>query len=131
LKVGFELVGDVQASWSPKIQNSEYDAVFYGYGATSTAQTATNANFIIGGGNNRMGVELPALDKILQGLQPPLSNSALVTKIIAAERILHAEGITVGVFQFPAVTAYNKDLKNVKPAPLSPNLVWNYWEWAY
>jgi peptide/nickel transport system substrate-binding protein len=131
LKVGFELVGDVQASWSPKIQNSEYDAVFYGYGATSTAQTGTNANFIIGGGNNRMGVELPALDKILQGLQPPLSNSALVTKIIAAERILHAEGITVGVFQFPAVTAYNKDLKNVKPAPLSPNLVWNYWEWAY
>jgi peptide/nickel transport system substrate-binding protein len=131
LKVGFELVGDVQASWSPKIQNSEYDAVFYGYGATSTAQTGSNANFIIGGGNNRMGVALPALDKILQGLQPPLSNSALVTKIIAAERILHAEGITVGVFQFPAVTAYNKDLKNVKPAPLSPNLVWNYWEWAY
>ena len=131
LKVGFELVGDVQASWSPKIQNSEYDAVFYGYGATSTAQTGSNANFIIGGGNNRMGVELPALDKILQGLQPPLSNSALVTKIIAAERILHAEGITLGVFQFPAVTAYNKDLKNVKPAPLSPNLVWNYWEWAY
>jgi len=131
LKVGFDLVGDVQVSWSPKIQNSEYDAVFFGYGATSTAQTGTNANFITGGGNNRMGVSLPAVDSILAGLQPPLSNTALVTKIIAAERIIHNEGLSVGVFQFPAVTAYNKNLKNVKPAPLSPNLVWNYWEWAY
>jgi len=131
LKVGFDLVGDVQASWSPKIQNSEYDATFFGYGATSTAQTGTNANFITGGGNNRMGVSLPAVDSILAGLQPPLSNTALVTKIIAAERIIHNEGLSVGVFQFPAVTAYNKNLKNVKPAPLSPNLVWNYWEWAY
>ena len=78
-----------------------------------------------------MGVSLPALDTILEGLQPPLSNTALVSKIIAAERIIHNEGLSVGVFQFPAVTAYNKNLKGVKPAPLSPNLVWNYWEWAY
>jgi peptide/nickel transport system substrate-binding protein len=131
LKVGFDLVGDVQAAWGTKIQNSEYDAVFFGYGATSTAQTGTNPNFATGGGNNRMGVSLPVLDKILEGLQPPLSNTALVSKIIAAERIIHNEGLSVGVFQFPAVTAYNKNLKGVKPAPLSPNLVWNYWEWAY
>ncbi len=131
LKVGFDLVGDVQAAWGTKIQNSEYDAVFFGYGATSTAQTGTNANFATGGGNNRMGVSLPVLDKILEGLQPPLSNTALVSKIIAAERIIHNEGLSVGVFQFPAVTAYNKNLKGIKPAPLSPNLVWNYWEWAY
>jgi peptide/nickel transport system substrate-binding protein len=51
--------------------------------------------------------------------------------VIAAERIIHAEGLTVGVFQFPAVTAYNSNLKGVKPAALSPTLVWNWWEWAY
>ncbi|MEY4337315.1 MAG: hypothetical protein RL680_210, partial [Actinomycetota bacterium] len=31
----------------------------------------------------------------------------------------------------PGVVAVNKDLKNVKPAPLSPQMVWNYWEWTY
>ncbi len=131
IKAGFELVGDVQVSWSPRIGNSEYDAVFFAYGATSTIQAASNANFETGGGNNRMGVSLPQLDAILKTLQFPLSRTSYISKVIAAERLIHAEGLTVGVFQFPAVTAYNKDLKGVRPAPLSPNLVWNYWEWSY
>ncbi len=131
IKAGFDLQGDVQASWSPKIQLSEYDAMFFAYCQTAVSQTGTNANFKTGGGNNRTGVSLPNLDAILDSLQVPLSNSALVSKVIQAERIIHNEGLSVGVFQFPAVTAYNKNLKGVKPAPLSPNLVWNYWEWAY
>lgn len=131
IKAGLELVGDVQASWSPKIQNTEYDAMFFAYCQTAVSQTGTNANFKNGGGNNRTGVNLPNLDAILDKLQVPMDNRTLVSTVIQAERIIHAEGLSVGVFQFPAVTAYNKDLKGVKPAPLSPNLVWNYWEWAY
>ena len=38
---------------------------------------------------------------------------------------------TTGVFIHPGVVAVNKDLKNVKPGPLSPQMVWNYWEWTY
>ena len=131
IKAGFDLVGDVQAAWPGRIQNSEYDAVFFAYVASSVAQAGSNANFIIGGGNNRMGVALPALDTILNKLQFPLDNRQVVSLIIQAERIIHSEGITLGVFQFPAVTAYNKELKGVKPAPLTPTLVWNYWEWSY
>ena len=131
IKAGFDLQGDVQASWSPKIQLSEYDAMFFAYCQTAVSQTGTNANFKLGGGNNRTGVNLPALDAILDKLQTPMDNRTLVSTVIQAERIIHNEGLTVGVFQFPAVTAYNKNLKGVKPAPLSPNLVWNYWEWAY
>jgi peptide/nickel transport system substrate-binding protein len=131
IKAGFDLVGDVKADWPGRIGNSEYDAVFFAYVANSVAQAGSNANFIIGGGNNRMGVALPNLDTILNKLQFPLDNRQVTSLIIQAERIIHAEGITLGVFQFPAVTAYNKDLKNVKPAPLTPTLVWNYWEWTY
>lgn len=131
IKAGLDLVGDVQASWSPRIQNTEYDAMFFAYCQTAVSQTGTNSNFKFGGGNNRTGVNLPRLDTLLDSLQVPLSNSALISKVIKAERIIHDEGLTIGVFQFPAVTAYNKDLKGVKPAPLSPTLVWNYWDWAY
>jgi len=131
IKAGFDLVGDVQASWSPKIQLSQYDAKFFAYCQTAVSQTGTNSNFKLGGGNNRDGVNLPNLDAILDKLQVPMDNRTLVSTVIQAERIIHAEGLTNGVFQFPAVTAYNKNLKGVKPAPLSPNLVWNYWEWAY
>jgi len=130
-KIGFELVGDVQASWSPRIQNTEYDVVFFAWAANSTAQAGTNANWKSTGSNNRTGVNIPQLDSILDSVTVPLSRTVLAQKYISAERILNDQGLTVPVFQFPAVTAYNKDLKNVKPAPLSPNLVWNYWEWAY
>jgi peptide/nickel transport system substrate-binding protein len=131
IKAGFDLQGDVQTSWSPRIQNTEYDAMFFAYCQTAVSQTGTNANFKLGGGNNRTGVNLPNLDAILDSLQLPLSRSSYISKVIAAERIIHAEGLTVGVFQFPAVTAYNSNLKGVKPAALSPTLVWNWWDWAY
>ena len=131
LKVGFNLIGDVQASWSPKIGFTKYDAVFFAYSAGSVSQAGSNSNFEFGGGNNRMGVNNPQLDAILKTLQLPLSTTRLATQYAAAERIIHSEGITVGVFQFPTVTAYNSNLFGIRPSPLNPNMVWNYWEWYY
>ena len=131
LKVGFDLVGDVQASWSPKIQLSTYDAQFFAYCPSAVTQAGSNANFELGGGNNRNGINLPNLDAILKKLQLPMDNRTYITTIIAAERIIHAEGLTSGVFLHPAVTAVNKELKGIKPSPLSDDVVWNWWEWSY
>jgi len=131
IKVGFDLVGDVQASWSPKIQLSKYDVQFFAYCPSAVTQAGSNSNFKLGGGNNRNGVNLPALDKILEKLQVPLDNKTYITTIIQAERIIHAEGLTSGVFLHPAVTAVNKLLKGIKPSPLSDDVVWNWWEWSY
>jgi peptide/nickel transport system substrate-binding protein len=130
-KIGFDLVGDVQASWSPRIQNTEYDVVFFAWAQSSTAQAGTNANWLSDGSNNRTGVSNAALDRILKSVTVPLSRTVLAQKYVSAERILMDQALTIPVFQHPGVVAYNSALKNVKPAPLSPNLVWNYWEWAY
>jgi len=130
-KCGFDLVGDVQAAWSPRIGNTEYDAVFFAYVNTSNAQAGNAANFKFGGANNRMGVNIPALTKIADELTIPMSNTVLAQKFIAVERIYHDEGISVGVFQHPQVTAVNKELNGIKPAIYSPTLVWNWWEWNY
>ena len=131
LKVGFDLVGDVQASWSPKIQLSTYDAQFFAYCPSAVTQAGSNANFQIGGGNNRNGISLPNLDAILNKLQLPMDNRTFISTIIQAERIIHQEGLTSGVFLHPAVTAVNKNLKGIKPSPLSDDVVWNWWEWSY
>jgi peptide/nickel transport system substrate-binding protein len=131
LKVGFDLVGDVQASWSPKIQLSTYDAQFFAYCPSAVLQAGSNANFQLGGGNNRNGINLPALDAILNKLQTPMDNRTYISTIIQAERIIHQEGLTSGVFLHPAVTAVNKNLKGIKPSPLSDDVVWNWWEWSY
>jgi peptide/nickel transport system substrate-binding protein len=131
LKVGFDLVGDVQASWSPKIQLSTYDAQFFAYCPSAVTQAGSNANFQVGGGNNRNGINLPQLDAILNKLQLPMDNRTFISTIIQAERIIFAEGLTSGVFLHPAVTAVNKNLKGIKPSPLSDDVVWNWWEWGY
>ena len=131
LKVGFDLVGDVQASWSPKIQLSTYDAQFFAYCPSAVIQAGSNANFQVGGGNNRNGINLPQLDAILNKLQLPMDNRTFISTIIQAERIINAEGLTSGVFLHPAVTAVNKNLKGIKPSPLSDDVVWNWWEWGY
>jgi peptide/nickel transport system substrate-binding protein len=131
IKVGFDLVGDVQASWSPKIQLSQYDVQFYAYCPSAVTQAGSNANFQVGGGNNRNGINLPQLDAILNKLQLPMDNRTFISTIIQAERIIHNEGLTSGVFLHPAVTAVNKNLKGIKPSPLSDDVVWNWWEWSY
>ena len=131
LKAGFELVGDVQASWSPRIQLSQYDAQFFAYCPSAVTQAGSNANFQLGGGNNRNGINLPNLDAILNKLQLPMDNRTYISTIIQAERIIHKEGLTSGVFLHPAVTAVNKNLKGIKPSPLSDDVVWNWWEWSY
>jgi peptide/nickel transport system substrate-binding protein len=60
-----------------------------------------------------------------------LKDSILQAKYIAADRALFADAVTLPVFAHPGIYAANKNLKGVKPAPLSPNLTWNYWEWSY
>ncbi len=131
IKAGFNLIGDVQASWGPKLDSSDYDATFFGWAAGSTAQASSNSTYQTGGGNNYKGVANPRLDAILDKLQLPLTNHAYITLLITAERIIFGEGYTIPVFQFPAVTAFNKNLKGIKPSPLTPAIVWNYWEWTY
>jgi hypothetical protein len=60
-----------------------------------------------------------------------MSESLLLAKYIQIERLTNADAITAGVFIHPGVVAFNKDLKNVKPAPVGANITWNFFEWSY
>lgn len=130
-KVGFDLVGEVRTDWPSKLGNSDYDAYFFAWVASSVTQRQSAEVFDTNGGNNILGYSNPAVDGIISTLDAPLSESLLIAKYIQIERLTNADAITIGVFIHPGVVAVNKDLKNVKPAPLSPQMVWNYWEWTY
>jgi peptide/nickel transport system substrate-binding protein len=130
-KVGFDLVGDVRTDWPSKLGNSDYDAYFFAWVASSVTQRQSAEVFDTNGGNNILGYSNPAVDAIIATLDAPLSESILAAKYIQIERLTNADAITLGVFIHPGVAAVNKDLKNVKPGPLSPQMVWNYWEWTY
>jgi len=130
-KVGFDLVGDVRTDWPSKLGNSDYDAYFFAWVASSVTQRQSAEIFDTNGGNNILGYSNKAVDAIIATLDAPMSESLLLAKYIQIERLTNADAITIGVFIHPGVVAVNKDLKNVKPGPLSPQMVWNYWEWTY
>ncbi len=130
-KAGFKVTAVPTTGWSGKLDNTEWDAEFYAWCPSAVTQTGTNDNFLTGGGNNHMGWSIPELDKALRSLESVKSDAAVNRDIITAERIINDNALSQAIFQHPAVTAYNSTLKNVKPAPLSPTLVWNYWDWTY
>lgn len=131
-KAGIEVEAPGAADWGGRLStDNSYDAQFFAWCPTSVSQTGTNANFQTGGGNNWLGFSNPEMDRILTSLQKPMSQAQVTKAYAAAEKILINEALSLAIFQHPAATAHNATLKNVKPSPLSPNLVWNYWEWRY
>jgi peptide/nickel transport system substrate-binding protein len=34
------------------------------------------------------------------------------------------------LYQIPSVVAWSSKIENVKDAPLTPNVFWNYWQWS-
>lgn len=130
-KAGFDVDATGTSGWSGFLDSNNYDAQFFAWCPTSTSQTGTNANFQSDGSNNFLGYNNPAVDDILKSLEQKLTPAQITAKYLAVEKYLIADALTLPIFQHPAATAVNSALKNIKPAPLSPNLVWNFWEWKY
>ena len=131
-KVGFNLVGDVQSGWGGLLGNGKYDAFFFAWVSSSVLQKQSCSVLETTGGSNYvMGYSNKVVDQVCNELDVAAKDSILLQKYIKADRALFADAVTLPVFVHPGVNAINKNLKGVKPAPLSPQLTWNYWEWTY
>ena len=131
-KVGFNLVGDVQSGWGALLGNGKYDAFFFAWVSSSVTQKQSCSVLETTGGSNYvMGYSNSIVDRTCTELDIAMKPELLVQKYITADRALFADAVTIPVFTHPGVTAINKNLKGLKPAPLSPQLTWNYWEWSY
>ena len=131
-KIGINLTNPAYTgSWSGHLDENSYDVAFFAWCPSSNSQTGTNANFRSNGGNNHIGYASDAMDAILDKLETKLSSTQVTAQYLAAEKLLIKDAVTLPIFAHPAVTAYTTGLKGIRPAPLTPNLVWNYWQWRY
>jgi peptide/nickel transport system substrate-binding protein len=131
-KVGFNLVGDVQSGWGGLLGNGKYDAFFFAWVSSAVLQKQSCSVLETNGASNYvMGYSNKVVDQTCTELDVAAKDSILLQKYIKADRALFADAVTLPVFVHPGVNAINKDLKGVKPAPLSPQITWNYWEWTY
>jgi hypothetical protein len=126
-KVGIKLTNTASTGWSGLLNCNNYDVATFAWSKSAISQTGTNPQYETTGSNNRAGWSDSVLDGLLKKFETSLSATEIVNAKIAAERQLWSNFWTIGEYQWPGVSAWNKDLKNVLPSPLNPNVVWNYW----
>jgi peptide/nickel transport system substrate-binding protein len=111
---------------------SAYDVIMHGFSLNSISQSAATGVYKSDGANNAWGWNDTAVDALMTSLQSDILTPAQVTaKRLAADKIIMANAWGLPLYASPIITAYNKDLKNIKPAPVGDNITWNYFEWSY
>ena len=131
-RAGFDVNAPGVVAWSSQLSSSAWDAEFFAWVKSSITQ-AGNANlFCSDCGNNLLGYNNAKVDAAVKKLRGTLlSEKDKLAQYTIIEKEIMADALTLPIFQHPGVTAVNAKLKNVKPNPLNPQLVWNYWEWKY
>jgi len=130
-KAGFEVVGNGEQSWSGLLDSSNFDAMFFAWVQSSASQANGVELFKTSGGNNLLGYSNTALDAELEKLYTFLTPAQILQVHINAEKILMEDVVSLPIFQHPNVTAYKKGLKGIKTAPLTPQILWNFWEFSF
>ena len=131
-RAGFDVNAPGNAAWPNFLDSSAYDAEFFAWVKSAITQEGNADLFNSEGGNNLLGYRNKTVDAAVEKLRKSLlpEKDKLAQYLIVEKQVL-ADAVTLPIFQHPGVTAVNKKLQNVKPNPLSPQLVWNYWEWKY
>jgi peptide/nickel transport system substrate-binding protein len=127
---GFDVVDAGNDDWPSKLGDGTYDAVLFAWQSTSLAVTATMAQWQAGAGNNLNGYSNDAVNAAATELNGTYDKAKQLTLLQDIEKNLWADAYGVTIFQFPDVIAFNKKIKNVSDAPLSPTVFWNYYDWT-
>jgi peptide/nickel transport system substrate-binding protein len=133
-KAGFDVVNKPYADLFGEKGNSSaaHDVTMYGFGLNSISQSNGTEIYKSDGGNNVWGWNDSALDAIVKSLQGDILTAKEATaKRLAMDKIIIANAWGLPLYANPTITAFNKALKNVKPAPVGNNITWNFFEWAY
>jgi peptide/nickel transport system substrate-binding protein len=131
-RAGFDISAPGVQGWSAFRDDNKWDAHHYAFGKTALDQkgnaslycTVCTANFL-GNSNAKIDAAEKKLGATLLNAKQRLEQYTIV------EKELYSESVTLPIVQFPEIVGANAKLQNIKPGPLSPQLVWNYWEWRY
>jgi peptide/nickel transport system substrate-binding protein len=131
---GFEIVDHPFADLFGEKGNksAKYDVTMYGFGLDSLSQSNGTGIYKSDSKTNVWGWNNSALDAILNSLQgDALTPSQVTAKRLAADKIVISNYLGLPLYANPTITAFNKAVKNIKPAPVGNNITWNFFEWSY
>jgi len=133
-KAGFKVVDHAYTDLFGENGNtsSDNDVTMYGFGLGSISQANSTEVYKSTGSSNVWGWSSDSVDDLMNSLQGDILTPAQITaKRLAADKIIISNYWGLPLYQNPTISAYNKALKGIDPAPLGANIVWNYFEWHY
>lgn len=129
-EAGFQVNLNPKSNWSSILKESTYDAAFYAWGKGALLQTGNFASYKSASASS--GYQNAKVDEIIEELEVGNFNDAeRYSRYLAIEKIMAEDAVSIPIFLWPTLTAFNSDLKGVSPAPLVPNGLWNFWDWKY
>ncbi len=128
-QAGINVQDDGNDDWPDLLGNKSYDAILFAWQFTSLAVTGAQSQFSTGGGNNFNGYSNATVDADYQKLQSDYNKADQLKLLADVDKQAWADAYGVTLFQFPDVTASSNKIENVKDAPLSPNVFWNFFDW--
>jgi peptide/nickel transport system substrate-binding protein len=133
-KAGFDVETFPQADLfgSNSTTNATYDVLMYGFGLGSLSQANGASIYKSDGGNNVFGWNDSKMDEIMKSLENDvLTPTQIRDKRAAADKIFIDNSWGLPLYFNPTISAWNKDLKGIDPAPIGNNITWNFWKWSY
>ena len=136
-KVGLQIVSRPDATWSQNLYGkASQDAEFYAWSQTSTLYNSLlNIYGTVDGkprDQNSIGWINTTVEKNLKRHQDEALTANQAFRVnLNFEKEYFKDAVGLPLFQWASVIAATNTLKNVKPSALSPQVVWNYWEWTY
>jgi peptide/nickel transport system substrate-binding protein len=129
-KAGFNLIDNGDANWSAKLGDGSYDAVFFGWQATTLAVTQDAAIYGPGGGSNLVGYDNKTVGSLFDKLASTTDTNQQLPILNDIEKQLWKDAIGIPIFQFPAAVMSDKTrLTGTDPAVLAPTMFYGFWNW--
>lgn len=128
-QAGFDMDVTPTSGWSSYTKKAKYDLAFFAWVKSAILQRGNVGTYQE---QNYQGYSNPEIEKIYTELNGKLLTQAeIADRFLKVEQILMKEAVSLPIFQHPAVNGVTSSLMGVLPSPLSPNLVWNIWDWYF
>ena len=129
-EAGFQVNLNPKSNWGALLTDSAYDVAFYAWGKSSLLQTGNFSSYK--SADSDSGYLNAKVDEIIGELElGNYNDDQRYSRYLAIEKLMAEDAVSLPIFLWPTLTAVNSDLKNVRPGPLVPNGLWNFWEWSY
>ena len=129
-KAGFDVNVTPTSGWSSYLEDPKYDVAFFAWVKSAILQSGNVGTYETQA--NLQGYSNATIDKLYKELgASPLTAAQITAKYLQVDQELIKDAVTLPVFQHPSANGVSAKLMGVAPSPLSPNLIWNLWDWYF